>query len=119
SRAPFRESAHALLMRALVAEGNPGEALLAYERLRVLLREELGTVPSVGMSALHVWALEQSDRAPSVGQPPTLYARKSDGVSIAYQVVGQGPPDIAIVSGFMSHLDSQWAEPAYASWISR
>jgi SARP family transcriptional regulator, regulator of embCAB operon len=44
--APLRESGHLLLMRALAARGNVAEALAAYERLRILLREELGVHPS-------------------------------------------------------------------------
>jgi DNA-binding SARP family transcriptional activator len=60
SLAPFRESGDSLLMRALVAEGNPAEALLVYERWRELLRDELGIAPSLAMSALDVWALEQA-----------------------------------------------------------
>ena len=44
--APLRESGHLLLMRALAASGNVAEALTAYERLRVLLRDELGVAPS-------------------------------------------------------------------------
>jgi DNA-binding SARP family transcriptional activator len=44
--APLRESGHLLLMRALAARGNVAEALAAYERLRILLREELGVDPS-------------------------------------------------------------------------
>jgi SARP family transcriptional regulator, regulator of embCAB operon len=43
--APLRETGHLLLMRALAARGNVAEALAAYERLRVLLREELGVDP--------------------------------------------------------------------------
>jgi DNA-binding SARP family transcriptional activator len=43
--APLRETGHLLLMRALAARGNVAEALTAYERLRVLLREELGVDP--------------------------------------------------------------------------
>ena len=51
--APFRESGHRLLMEALAARGNVAEALLAYERLRTLLREELGIAPSRDVQAVH------------------------------------------------------------------
>jgi DNA-binding SARP family transcriptional activator len=50
---PLRESGHRLLMRALVAEGNSAEALRAYERLRCLLRDELGVTPSDATQQLH------------------------------------------------------------------
>ena len=46
--APFRESAHRLLMEVHEAAGNPAEALRAFEELRSLLREELGTTPGPG-----------------------------------------------------------------------
>ncbi|MFL6298631.1 MAG: BTAD domain-containing putative transcriptional regulator, partial [Actinomycetes bacterium] len=51
--APYRESGHHLLMEALERRGNPAEALRAYERLRVLLREELGVAPSPTLQAVH------------------------------------------------------------------
>src|SRR5262249_44602895 len=51
--APFRESGHAHLMQALAAQGNLAEAVLAYDRLRVLLREELGMDPAPELRALH------------------------------------------------------------------
>jgi DNA-binding SARP family transcriptional activator len=43
---PLRESAHLALMRAYQAEGNRCEVLRAYDRLRRLLRSELGVEPS-------------------------------------------------------------------------
>ena len=46
--APFRESARAALIEVLSARGNVAEALRAYEEVRVLLREELGTAPGPG-----------------------------------------------------------------------
>ena len=58
-RAPFRERGWALLMRALLGQGNPAEALRVFERLRVLLRDELCTVPSAELRALHLRALDQ------------------------------------------------------------
>jgi DNA-binding SARP family transcriptional activator len=44
--APFRETGHQILMEALERSGNVAEALRAYDRLRVLLRDELGVAPS-------------------------------------------------------------------------
>jgi DNA-binding SARP family transcriptional activator len=52
-RAPFRESGYRLLMEAQAARGNVAEALHVYERLRVLLREELGVAPSPAVQAVH------------------------------------------------------------------
>jgi DNA-binding SARP family transcriptional activator len=43
---PLRESAHELVIAAHLAEGNPYEAHRQYERLVVLLRDELGVEPS-------------------------------------------------------------------------
>lgn len=51
--APFRESGHRLLMEALAARGNVAEALLAYERVRTLLRDELGVAPSRELQGVH------------------------------------------------------------------
>ena len=52
-RAPLRESGHALLIEALAASGNRAEALLAYEDLRVRLREDVGIAPGTGLQELH------------------------------------------------------------------
>jgi SARP family transcriptional regulator, regulator of embCAB operon len=52
--APIRETGHLLLMRTLAARGNEAEALAAYEQLRVLLRDELGTTPSARVRSYHL-----------------------------------------------------------------
>src|SRR5436190_8049463 len=51
--APFRESGHRILMEALAANGNRAEALLVHDRLRVLLRDELGIPPGPEVQAVH------------------------------------------------------------------
>ncbi|HEU5243005.1 MAG TPA: BTAD domain-containing putative transcriptional regulator [Gaiellaceae bacterium] len=51
--APFRESGHRILMEALERRGNVAEALRVYERLRVMLRDELGAAPSPTVRAVH------------------------------------------------------------------
>ncbi len=47
--APLRETGHLLLMRSLASAGNVAEALAVYERLRMTLREELGTGPEASV----------------------------------------------------------------------
>jgi class 3 adenylate cyclase len=51
-------------------------------------------------------------------QPTTRYAR-SGSVSIAYQVVGDGPRDLVWVSGWVSHLEAGWDEPLQARFRRR
>lgn len=51
--APHRESGYRLLMRALERKGEGAEALLVYEQLRTVLRDELGATPSPLSQALH------------------------------------------------------------------
>ncbi len=50
--------------------------------------------------------------------PPVRYAQSGD-VSIAYQVIGQGPPDLIWCIGTYSHLDVLWEWPGWASTFER
>jgi pimeloyl-ACP methyl ester carboxylesterase len=51
-----------------------------------------------------------------VETPDTNYAR-SGGVSIAYQVVGAGPPDLVFVPGVISNVEYAWLQPAIVGWL--
>jgi len=51
-----------------------------------------------------------SDTWPVDSVPDMRYARTSDGVTIAYQVFGQGPPVVWLPS--LSNLLAQWRIPA-------
>jgi class 3 adenylate cyclase len=53
-----------------------------------------------------------------VSTPRTLYAH-SGGASIAYQTLGEGPPNLAVVNGPASHLEMIWEEPATARAFRR
>ena len=53
-----------------------------------------------------------------VVQRETQYA-KSGRVSIAYQVVGDGPTDLILVPGFVSHVEVAWEEPRLAHFLGR
>jgi pimeloyl-ACP methyl ester carboxylesterase len=48
--------------------------------------------------------------------PETRYAR-SGKVSIAYQVLGEGPPDLVFVPGLISNVEYAWQQPAVAAWL--
>ncbi|MDQ5820000.1 MAG: bacterial transcriptional activator domain-containing protein, partial [Actinomycetota bacterium] len=52
-RAPYRETGYRALMEVLRARENSAEALHVYERLRTLLRDELGASPSPATQELH------------------------------------------------------------------
>jgi hypothetical protein len=40
------------------------------------------------------------------------------GAEVAYQVVGQGPPDVISVPG-LTHIDLQWEDPVFAASVER
>src|SRR5215204_3061341 len=50
--------------------------------------------------------------------PRTKYARNGD-ISIAYQVVGDGPIDLVHGSGSISHIEYFWEEPRHAYYLRR
>ena len=51
-------------------------------------------------------------------RPETRYARSGDA-HIAYQVVGTGPRDLVYVPGWLSNVELNWEEPAYARFLTR
>jgi class 3 adenylate cyclase/pimeloyl-ACP methyl ester carboxylesterase len=50
--------------------------------------------------------------------PQTHYARSGTS-SVAFQIVGEGPIDLVLAPGFVSHLDLQWTIPTFAEFIER
>ena len=50
--------------------------------------------------------------------PETQYARSGD-LHIAYQVLGEGPIDLVIVPGWVSHLELVWQQPQAAAFLRR
>ena len=81
---PYREAGYGLLMEALARAGNVAEALLTFDRLRVMLREELGVPPAPALTALHERLLAQgavtvTPAVPTVPLPALIrrYERRS------------------------------------------
>jgi pimeloyl-ACP methyl ester carboxylesterase len=50
--------------------------------------------------------------------PPVLYARNGE-VNIAYQVVGEGPHDLLMIPGWVTHLGLDWNEPRWVRWFEQ
>jgi pimeloyl-ACP methyl ester carboxylesterase len=53
-----------------------------------------------------------------VERSQTRYARSGD-LSIAYQVVGDGPFDLVYVPGWVSNIELMWEEPGLAGFLER
>jgi DNA-binding SARP family transcriptional activator len=69
-RAAFRESGYLLLMRVREAQGNLVEALRVHERLRTLLRDELGVAPGPQVQAEFERLLKAEQAGPAAAAPP-------------------------------------------------
>ena len=52
------------------------------------------------------------------GRPPVRHLL-SGGVRLAYQVTGEGPRDLLLVPGLVSHLELDWAHQGYARFLER
>ncbi len=52
-------------------------------------------------------------------QPPKTQYAKSGDVSIAYQVIGDGPIDLVTVFGFISHVELVWESQAASRMFER
>jgi DNA-binding SARP family transcriptional activator len=96
--APFRESAHRLLMEVHEAAGNPAEALRAFEELRTLLREELGTTPGPAPMAVYERLLHGEQppprgrapaAAPQPAAPPVLAWPAPLAAAIRHALIGR------------------------------
>ena len=54
----------------------------------------------------------------STTRPQTRYVRVGDA-DVAYQVLGDGPPDLLVFSGIASHVELNWQLPDYAGVFFR
>lgn len=51
-------------------------------------------------------------------RPEIRYATSGD-VSVAYHVLGEGPPDLVVAPGAISHLEVEWEYPRYRRFYER
>ena len=109
-------------MLALYRAGRQADALRAYQELRDVLVAELAIEPSPELRELHARILRPGSRAGRARRgperagagpdavPQTRYAQTSDGIHIAFQVIGEGERDLVLVPGLMSHLELIWED---------
>ena len=126
---PLREQLWQQLILALYRCGRQAEALRACRNVRRALRDEIGVEPGPKLRDLeaavlsHDRELDWRPRAPSARRivpdprprpafeaepPPVRYVKGPDGISLAYQVAGDGPSDLIIIPGYVSELDNWW-----------
>ncbi|WP_170970478.1 AfsR/SARP family transcriptional regulator [Streptomyces zhaozhouensis] len=89
---PLRERPHALLMRALHAEGRTAEALEVYAALRRRLVDELAVEPSAELAAVQRGLLLPRPVAPSAPTPPASAPRAPTFLSSAPSSTAPEPP---------------------------
>jgi pimeloyl-ACP methyl ester carboxylesterase len=51
--------------------------------------------------------------------PPQIRYARSGGVSIAYQIAGEGTADVLMIPGWVTHLALDWHEPRWVAWFER
>jgi DNA-binding SARP family transcriptional activator/pimeloyl-ACP methyl ester carboxylesterase/tetratricopeptide (TPR) repeat protein len=118
---PFRERLRGQLMLALYRCGRQAHALHVFQNGRRELVEQLGLDPGPALQQLELQILRHDpslDIASAPPRPPVRYARSGD-LSVAYQVTGDGPIDVVLISGFLSHLEKDWEDPRHARFLER
>ena len=114
---PFREAASRRLMRVHLDAGNRAEAVRVYERLRELLAGELGVDPAPDTARLYLEVLRTTLVEPAPAAVPEVRYARSGRLSIAYQVLGDGPIDLVLVPGWVSNVELCWQEPRMAAFL--
>jgi pimeloyl-ACP methyl ester carboxylesterase/DNA-binding SARP family transcriptional activator/class 3 adenylate cyclase len=127
--APLDEAARATLVGLLGAAGRRQEAQQQFD-LGTRTLDEHGVHRSGALSSAWHRVRGPSPGAPapdppaprtapveSFRVPRTQYARRGD-VSLAYQVVGEGP-NLVLIPGWVSHIEYAWEVPGYADFLRR
>jgi len=99
------------LIRSLLLSGDRSAAERHHAALTQRLRDELDVAPEAETEAL------LSPAAAPQAVPTTRYV-KGSGVHLAYQTYGDGPLDILVMPGFVSHVERAWEHPASRTFLA-
>jgi len=116
---PLRESAHRSLMDLHLRQGRRTAALRQYQRCAESLRRELGVEPEAATTRRYREILGDGPVADAHPATPTTRYVRSGDVNLAYQVIGDGPPDLVLVPGWVSNVECFWEEPRVARFLRK
>jgi DNA-binding SARP family transcriptional activator/pimeloyl-ACP methyl ester carboxylesterase len=116
---PLRESAHRTLMDAYVRQGRRTAALRQYQRCVEVLQRELGVAPEAATTRRFREIQSETPPEPAAAPVPTTHYVRSGDVNLAYQVIGEGPPDLVLVPGWVSNVECFWEEPRVARFLQQ
>ena len=110
---PLSETAHRHLIEGYLLAGETTAAQRQYESYALMLKQELGVSPGPALAKL----MTAPARPVDAGVVSTSYVN-CEGVHLAFQVIGSGPPDIVFVPGFVSHVERGWGEPCARAFLT-
>ena len=120
---PLSETAHGYLISAHMKSGNSTAAQHQFDTCQKIFAQELGIHPSKQLESLMTpndaylddLILEELEE-----KIPETRFTESDGAHLAFQVIGEGPVDIILVSGFVyvSHVERIWEEPRCKTFLN-
>jgi DNA-binding SARP family transcriptional activator len=102
---PYRESGYVLLIGVLEAQGNVAEGLRVFERLRSLLRDELGTTPSPEAMQAHERLLHPPAARGTAG---TVSIGAAGGIEISAELAAAAATPLIGRLDEMARLEAWW-----------
>jgi DNA-binding SARP family transcriptional activator len=104
---PYRESGYVILMQALQLQGNVAEGLRVFDRLRTLLRDELGTTPSPDVLTVHQQLL--SPAGSTIPTTPAPVSAGAPAIDLPAELRARGQGHLVGRKGELSQIE-RWLE---------
>ena len=105
------------LVRAALRQGGLDEAIRTVTRQGYRFCAELDA-DTASLSPSPATTASTTLASQPLSPPITRYAKSGD-IHVAYHVFGDGPVDLVLAPGFVSHIDNYWDDPNMARWLTR